>query len=315
MDGPMKREAERTSWDGLVGNGVSATSRLWSQGFGAKCGSALRFATTPHIRSEARPTCWSALPTWATSRASSGRPEGSARRSSRSGLVRDGGIRGVVVSLSHLDAIKDEPGVGLYAEAGIGMPALMQQAARRGLGGLEWAAGIPGTLGGCVVMNAGTRLGEMSTAVQSVRIVTPAGLIKDYPRSALTFSYRRTRLPSGIVAGVWLRLSHAPPEEIAAAVKTYLRYRKATQPLTEPNAGCVFKNPPGQSAGALIERAGLKGSRMGDAQVSERHGNFIVNRGRARSADAIALIRKVRRIVKARCGVVLELEQKIVGDA
>ena len=230
-------------------------------------------------------------------------------------LVRDGGIRGVVVSLSHLDAIKDEPGIGLYAEAGIGMPALMQQAARRGLGGLEWAAGIPGTLGGCVAMNAGTRLGEMSTAVQSVRVVTPAGRIKDYPRSALTFSYRRTRLPPGIVAGVWLRLSHAPPGEISAAVKAYLRYRKATQPLTEPNAGCVFKNPPGQSAGALIERAGLKGSRMGDAQVSERHGNFIVNRGRARSADAIALIRKVKRIVKARCGVVLELEQKIVGDA
>lgn len=230
-------------------------------------------------------------------------------------LVRDGGIRGVVVSLSHLDAINDEPGVGLYAEAGIGMPALMQQAARRGLGGLEWAAGIPGTLGGCVAMNAGTRLGEMSTAVQAVRVVTPAGRIREYPRSALTFSYRRTRLPSGIVAGVWLRLSHAPPGEISAAVKTYLRYRKATQPLTEPNAGCVFKNPPGQSAGALIERAGLKGSRIGDAQVSERHANFIVNRGRARSADAIALIRKVRRIVKARCGVVLDLEQKIVGDA
>jgi UDP-N-acetylmuramate dehydrogenase len=230
-------------------------------------------------------------------------------------LVRDGGIRGIVVNLSHLDAVTDVPGIGLYAEAGIGMPALMQQAARRGLGGLEWAAGIPGTLGGCVAMNAGTRLGEMSAAVQSVRVVTPAGRIKDYPRSALAFSYRRTRLPPGIVAGVWLRLSRAPPGEITAAVKTYLRYRKATQPLTEPNAGCVFKNPSGQSAGALIERAGLKGSRIGDAQVSERHANFIVNRGSARSADAIALIRKVRRIVKARCGVTLELEQKIVGDA
>jgi len=120
-------------------------------------------------------------------------------------LVRDKGIRGVVVSLAKLRAIKEEPGSVLYAEGGVGMPTLIGYAIRRSLAGLEWAAGIPGTVAGCVVMNAGTRLGEMKDSVKAVQIVTPTGAVIDCPAHDIAFSYRRAQLPSGIVAGVWLQ--------------------------------------------------------------------------------------------------------------
>ncbi|MBI4402229.1 MAG: UDP-N-acetylmuramate dehydrogenase [Nitrospirae bacterium] len=229
-------------------------------------------------------------------------------------LVRDKGIRGVVVSLSKLNAIKDEPHGVVYAEGGVGMPTLMRHAISRSLGGLEWAAGIPGTVAGCVVMNAGTRLGEMKEAVKAVRLVDPTGRIVDCPASAIEFSYRRARLPRGIVVGVWLQLNPAAREKIESVVKEYLRYRKDTQPLTLPSAGCVFKNPGREAAGRLIETVGLKGARVGDAQVSEKHGNFVVNLGRASAADVIALIKKVGRTVEEKTGVTLELELKIVGQ-
>lgn len=229
-------------------------------------------------------------------------------------LVRDRGIRGVVVSLSKLNAIRDEPHGVVYAEGGVGMPTLMRHAIGRSLAGLEWAAGIPGTAAGCVVMNAGTRLGEMKDVVKAVRIVDPQGRLVDSPASAIRFSYRRAQLPRGIVVGVWLQLKPASREKIATVVKEYLRYRKDTQPLTLPNAGCVFKNPENDASGRLIEAAGLKGARIGDAQVSEKHANFIVNLGRARASDVIALIKKVGRTVEEQAGVTLELELKIVGQ-
>ena len=229
-------------------------------------------------------------------------------------LVRDGGIRGIVVSLSKLKGILDEPHGVVYAEAGVTMPVLLQHSISRSLSGLEWAAGIPGTVAGCVVMNAGTRLGEMKDAVKAVRIVSPSGALKDVPASAIPFSYRRARLPRGIVAGVWLQLTPGVKDKIQTVVKDYLRYRKDTQPLTMPNAGCAFKNPKPEAAGRLIEAAGLKGFRIGDAQVSEKHANFIVNRGEARADDVMALIAQVRRTVHAKAGVKLELELKVVGE-
>lgn len=230
-------------------------------------------------------------------------------------LVRDRGIRGLVVSLAKLTAIRDE-GAGLvYAEGGVGMPTLMKHAISRSLSGLEWAAGIPGTVAGCVVMNAGTRLGEMKDSLKAVRLVDPAGRIVDVPASSIRFSYRRAHLPRGVVAGAWLQLKPDARAKIESVVKDYLRYRRDTQPLALPSAGCVFKNPEGDSAGRLIEAAGLKGARVGDAQVSEKHANFIVNRGRARAADVLALIKQVGRTVQAKAGVTLELEVKIVGQA
>lgn len=229
-------------------------------------------------------------------------------------LVRDGGIRGVVVSLSRFTRVSDEGDGVLYAEAGVGMPSLMQYATRRALSGLEWAAGIPGTVAGCVIMNAGTRLGEMSRAVKAVRVVSPKGVIGDHPAADLRFGYRRARVPRGVIAGVWVQLKPASREQVGTVVKDYLRYRKATQPLTLPNAGCVFKNPEDVSAGKLVEDAGMKGARVGDAQVSPKHANFVVNLGHARAADVLALIRTVRQAVRRRTGVRLELELKIVGE-
>jgi len=229
-------------------------------------------------------------------------------------LVRDKGIRGVVVSLARLRSIKEEPESVLYAEGGVGMPTLIGYATRRSLAGLEWAAGIPGTVAGCVMMNAGTRLGEMKESVKAVRIVTSAGRVIDCPARDIAFSYRRAELPAGIVAGVWLQLKSGVRSDIEKVVKDYLRYRRDTQPLTLPSAGCVFKNPPNDSAGRVVEAAGFKGARVGDAEVSRKHANFIVNQGHATAKDVLALIRKVRAHVVRKTGVTLDLELKVVGQ-
>ena len=229
-------------------------------------------------------------------------------------LIRDGGIRGIVISLVRLRGIKEESGSVLYAEGGVGMPTLIGYAIRHSLAGLEWAAGIPGTVAGCVVMNAGTNLGEMKDSLKAVRMVNIKGQIVDLEAAQVRFEYRRALLPRGIVVGVWLQLKQGVRSEIERVVKAYLRYRRDTQPLAMPRAGCVFKNPLSGSAGRLIEEAGLKGAHIGDAEVSMKHANFIVNRGQARAADVVALIAKVRRAIRRRAGVRLDLELKIVGE-
>jgi len=228
-------------------------------------------------------------------------------------LVRDGGIRGIVISLARLRGIREEPGAILYAEGGVGMPTVIGYAIRHSLAGLEWAAGIPGTIAGCVVMNAGTKLGEMKNSIKAVRMVNMKGQVVDMPAAQMGFEYRRALLPRGIVVGVWVQLQQGLRSEIERTVKDYLHYRRDTQPLALPSAGCVFKNPPSDSAGRLIEVAGLKGTRVGDAEVSVKHGNFIVNRGHACASDVIALIGKVRSAIRRRTGVRLDLELKIVG--
>lgn len=229
-------------------------------------------------------------------------------------LIRDGGIRGIVISLVRLRGIKEESGSVLYAEGGVGMPTLIGYAIRHSLAGLEWAAGIPGTVAGCVVMNAGTKLGEMKDSLKAVRMVNIKGQIVDLEAGLVKFEYRRALLPRGIVVGVWLQLKQGVRSEIERVVKDYLHYRRDTQPLAMPSAGCVFKNPLSDSAGRLIEEAGLKGAHIGDAEVSMKHANFIVNRGQARAVDVVALIAKVRRAIRRRAGVRLDLELKIVGE-
>jgi UDP-N-acetylmuramate dehydrogenase len=230
-------------------------------------------------------------------------------------LVRDGGIRGIVMSLVRLRGIKEEPGSVLYAEGGVGMPTLIGYAIRHSLAGLEWAAGIPGTVAGCVVMNAGTKLGEMKDSVKAVRMVNMKGQLVEVEAAQVRFAYRRALLPRGIVVGVWLQLKQGVRSDIERVVKDYLHYRRDTQPLAMPSAGCVFKNPPNDSAGRLIEAVGLKGARVGDAEVSMKHANFLVNRGQARAADVTALIGKVRGTIRRLAGVRLDLELKIVGEA
>lgn len=229
-------------------------------------------------------------------------------------LVRDGGMRGIVLSLARMTEIKDEENGVVYAEGGVGMPTLIKHAISRSLGGLEWGAGIPGTVAGCAVMNAGTRLGEMKEVLKAVRMVDDSGKVLDVPASSIRFGYRHALMPRGVVVGVWLQLRPAVRSTIESVVKDYLRYRRETQPLALPNAGCVFKNPNPETAGQLIESVGLKGAQVGDAQVSDKHANFIINRGHARAADVLTLIRRVCRTVQQRTGITLELELKIVGE-
>ena len=230
-------------------------------------------------------------------------------------LIRDGGIRGIVISLVRLRGIKEELGSVLYAEGGVGMPTLIGYAIRHSLAGLEWAAGIPGTVAGCLVMNAGTKLGEMKDSAKAVRMVNMKGQVVDMETAQVKFEYRRALLPRGIVVGVWVQLRQGVRSEIERVVKDYLHYRRDTQPLAMASAGCVFKNPPGDSAGRLIEAAGLKGVRVGDVEVSTKHANFMVNRGQARASDVMALIGKVRSAIRRLTGVRLDLELKIVGKA
>ncbi len=229
-------------------------------------------------------------------------------------LIRDKGVRGIVMQLKHLAKIQESPNHVLYAEAGVRLPRLMRFALSRKLSGMEWAAGVPGTVGGGVVMNAGTRLGQMQDVLQAVDFVTMHGKRKQLEASALSFEYRKTRLPKGIVVGAWMQLKSAGKEKIQAATKQYLQYRKSTQPLTLPNAGSVFQNPEGDSAGRLIEAAGLKGLRIGDAEVSTKHANFIVNRGSATAEQVLRLVRKVRDQVARKFDIRLKLEWKVVGE-
>ncbi len=229
-------------------------------------------------------------------------------------VIRDKGIRGIVMQLKHLTQIQEKSNQVIYAQAGVRLPRLMQFALGRMLTGMEWAAGIPGTVGGGVVMNAGTHLGEMQDVLQAVDFVTMFGKRKRIEASALSFGYRKTILPKGIVVGAWMQLSAAAKKTIQDATKQYLQYRKSTQPLTLPNAGSVFKNPEEQAAGRLIEAAGLKGLRVGDAEVSTKHANFIVNRGAATAEQVLLLVKKVRDQVARKFGIRLKLEWKVVGE-
>ncbi|MGV7227290.1 MAG: UDP-N-acetylmuramate dehydrogenase [Nitrospirales bacterium] len=229
-------------------------------------------------------------------------------------VVRDKGIRGIVMSLKALTNIYEEANQLVYTQAGVRLPRLMQFALGRELSGMEWAAGIPGTVGGGVVMNAGTRLGEMQNVLKAVDLVTIHGKRKRVEACTLSFMYRKTILPKGIVVGAWLQLRTAMKGTIQSVTKDYLHYRKTTQPLTMPNAGSVFKNPNGDSAGRLIEAAGLKGLQIGDAEVSTKHANFIINRGAATAEQVLSLVRKVREQVARKFGVRLQLEWKVIGE-
>jgi UDP-N-acetylmuramate dehydrogenase len=153
----------------------------------------------------------------------------------------------------------------------------------------------------------------MKEVVQKIRVVVRSGELVDVPAEEAGYSYRRSRLPQGVVVGAWLALRPGSKTQIETAVKQALHRRKATQPVEIPNAGCVFKNPEGDSAGRLIEAAGLKGTHVGDAQVSIKHANFIVNLGHATAEEILTLTQLVVKTVADKFGVTLELEVQIVG--
>ncbi len=228
-------------------------------------------------------------------------------------IVKDGGIEGVVLHLKHFKHMERIGNHRLFAQSGAAYPKLALFAMEQGLSGLEFACGIPGSVGGAVAMNAGIPNAETAEVLESITLVAPSGHCLDLPARDLGFSYRRTQLPEGIVVDATFVLHPSAREIIEHNMKHLLKRRQITQPLQKPNCGSVFKNPPGHHAGALIEAAGLKGFHVGDAQISERHANFIINLGRAQAADCLALINKIQDTVRQKQGIALELEVKIIG--
>lgn len=239
-------------------------------------------------------------------------------------LIRDGGIRGIVVLLRGafraccVEPCRTavEPAVA-HVHVGVGYPLsrLALQLARQGWSGLEFAYGIPGTLGGAMVMNAGTHLGDMSRVLVTARLLLSDGQVQERPASVLGLRYRGSSYPPGVVLlGATLRLQQGEREQIEAIMHASYARRQRTQPLSQPNTGSIFKNPPGMAAGRLIEELGLKGMRIGGAMISPVHANFIVNVGRATAADVQALMAHMHERVRATYNVVLEPEVHIVGE-
>jgi len=234
-------------------------------------------------------------------------------------IVRDGGFRGALVSLARLRSLclRDEgkDNVLLLAGAGCPLSELVNLAMREALTGMEFCAGIPGSVGGAIRMNAGAYGGEIKDIVQSVNLLDASGGIHAAARDELPFAYRTLDLPvETIIIGAAIRLQRGDAEKIAGRIREILGMRKEKHPLEFRNAGSVFKNPRDCPAGKLIEEAGLKGIRIGDAQVSEKHANFIVNRGHATAADILRLVALVQQRVLEKTGRVLETEVKIIGE-
>jgi UDP-N-acetylmuramate dehydrogenase len=231
-------------------------------------------------------------------------------------LVLDGGVDGVVVSLRRFRRLEERPGGELLAEAGVSHSQITRLCQQRGFTGLEFGAGIPGTLGGWIAMNAGIPGREIEAAVREIEVVSPTGAQRSWiPRNRLCFRYRGLRgLANGsAVVSARLAIAISTPTSVKREVEQLLARRSATQPLDLPSCGSVFRNPRGDHAGRLIESAGLKGLRIGGAEISPLHANFITNVGGARAADVLALIETARREVHRSSGVWLEPEVHIVG--
>lgn len=231
-------------------------------------------------------------------------------------LVLDGGIRGLTVRIGRAMSALTFSGTELTAEAGAMMGSVAAQAAARGLAGLVFAGGIPGTVGGGVYMNAGAYGGEMSQVVARVEGVRLSGEPVCYTGAEMGFGYRHSRLMSeqAVVTRVVFSLTPGDGEALRREMSELNRRRAEKQPLDLPNAGSAFKRPVGGYASALIDQCGLRGARVGGAQVSEKHTGFIVNRG-GTAADVMALIAHVQRVVLEKTGVALEPELRILGEA
>ncbi|WP_022664418.1 UDP-N-acetylmuramate dehydrogenase [Desulfospira joergensenii] len=232
-------------------------------------------------------------------------------------LVPDRGIRGLVIVLKNLrSSIQLKGNTLLEASAGEPLARIVSSAVDQGLSGLEFAAGIPGTLGGAVMMNAGTADRWISHVLDSVDVLDLNTLeLKILKKEEMDFSYRNLSLPDKVILSVRLKLEPGDPELIRDRFEKNLKAKKKTQPVSLASGGCFFKNPgPDQSAGKLIDQAGLKGMRVNDAQVSDCHANFIINRGNASCKDILALEKIIREKVWEKFNIRLETEVKVVDD-
>jgi UDP-N-acetylmuramate dehydrogenase len=234
-------------------------------------------------------------------------------------LVSDSGYDGLVVKCGRMNLEIEAAGENrVRVGASVAISSLLRRAVQEGWAGLQFLTGIPGSMGGVVFMNGGTHLGELKDRIEKVSAVSlrsgPESL--EFVREELRFEYRRNRfLPDGAI--VWsaeLRIEHESPSRVKATIDEVLSRRKATQPIDLPSCGSVFKNPPGHSAWAVLDRLGLRGHRVGGAQVSEKHSNFIVNQGGAKAADVRALIELAKSRAKAELGIELEEEVRYLGS-
>ena len=234
-------------------------------------------------------------------------------------IVRDGGYRGAILLMKGFNAIdyqntpKGEHYI--YAQAGAALASVANMALAEELTGLEFCAGIPGSVGGAVRMNAGAYGKEMKDVIESVFLFDAEGEKKELPRKQIAFGYRKSGLPpEAIMMAANFSLQKGQPEQIKKAMQEIIQWRKEKHPLEYPNAGSVFKNMPGQPAGKLIEELGMKGTNCGDAQISFKHANFIVNKGKATASDILKLIALIQTRVKKEKGINLEPEVVIIGE-
>ena len=228
-------------------------------------------------------------------------------------IVPDAGVTGIVLHVARALAGVERNDHEVHAGAGLPLVQLMQFAARQGLEGMEWACGIPGTVGGALLTNAGTPAGEMSDVTTRIRVVERDGNLRELAPGDFAFAYRKSSLRErGCVAvGATVRLQPGDRDAIFERIKNYNQRRLLTQPVGTWNSGCIFKNCPPHRIGQEIDRAGLKGRRVGHASVSTVHGNFIVNEGGARAADVLELIACIKHELEPRLGVHLEEEVEI----
>jgi UDP-N-acetylmuramate dehydrogenase len=233
-------------------------------------------------------------------------------------LVKDGGIEGCVISLRSFRRIgvlhRNEINVSLVVEAGTPLQRLVHYAAENGYSGIEGLAGIPGSVGGAIWGNAGSFGYEMKDVLVSIEIMNGAGRVERISAEGIQFGYRRSEIPPDtFILNAEINLGTHTKEEISAKTEQFLSEKRLQQPIWESSAGCVFKNPSGVAAGKMIDEAGCKGLRIGDAEVSALHANFFINKGKASASDFLRLMEEVSSKVNEKFGVMLEPEIKIVG--
>jgi UDP-N-acetylmuramate dehydrogenase len=227
-------------------------------------------------------------------------------------LVSDQGVNGAVFKLDqdHWRTVRFEKNV-LEVGAGVDMQKLVLRTVRQGLSGIECLAGIPGTVGGGIRMNAGGKFGDIGAVVTRVGVMDVTGLVFDRPKDDLVFDYRSTNISAKFILNATIELEEDAPDRVMRKVKEIWMYKRNSQPLNTKNCGCIFKNPRGLSAGALIDQAGLKGMRVGGAEVSAKHANFIIAHKGARAEDVHKLIKIIREKVYEKNEIHLESEVKI----
>jgi UDP-N-acetylmuramate dehydrogenase len=227
-------------------------------------------------------------------------------------LISDEGLRGAVIKLEAEQFAQIEfDGVEVTAWAGAELSKLVLTCVEKGLSGIEALTGIPGSVGGAVKMNAGGNFGDFGSSVETVTLMDNDGNVFEKSKPELVFDYRRTNITAKFILSARLKLNESDSEQIIRTVKEIWIYKKNNQPLNTKNSGCIFRNPQGGSAGALIDRAGLKGLRIGGAVVSEKHANFIIAEKECTSSDVMTLIEAIKEKVKEQFDVELELEVEI----